>query len=294
MTSYRRSDPTLSILQFVGRVLTWEWIARAFVSFFHALLTQDLQLEGIPLQGDLSDWIEHLEKRPFGAFSRRGSGWQGAMGLWHCCQLLWMLREPNSAKELIYQVQKLLPAKDLTELEESCRSRDFAGLNLGCQKILERAGPNWRLNVLECVQMVRAAQAGFRCLALYKENPIYFIERARRGDQDAALDLIRLDKLFLTDACTREVLRKAVLEHNYRFSERLSVAIEYKAEFTRRHAFQVYFYGLFALRIELPKIFELQMTLDPEGTEFPGDFAFERYVERRRRDLTFLPTASDS
>ena len=216
------------------------------------------------------------------------------MGLWPCCQLLWMLREPNSAKELIYQVQKLLPAKDLTELEESCRSRDFAGLNLGCQKILERAGPNWRFNILECLEALRAAQAGFRCLALYKANLVYFIERARRGDQDAALDLIRLDKLFLADACTREVLRKAVLEHDYRFSERLSVAIEYKAEFTRRHAFQVYFYGLFALGIELPKIFELQMTLDPAGTEFPGDYGFERYIERRRKDLTFLPMASDS
>jgi hypothetical protein len=251
-------------------------------------------VQEIPLQGDLSDWIERLEKLPFSVFSGSSSGWRDVRGLWHCCQLLRRLREPNGAKEVIYQAQKLLSTEAQNELEESCRNRDFAGLNLRCQKILERAGSNWRFNSLEFLEMFRALQVGFRCLALYKANPIYLIERARQGDQDAALDLIRLDKLFLTDACTREVLRRAVLEQDCRFSERLSVAIGYKAEFTRRHAFQVYFYGLFALGIELPKIFELQTTLDPEGIEFPGDFAFERYLERRRKDLTFQPLASDS
>lgn len=294
MTSHRRSEPTLSTLKFVGRVLTSGWIARLLLSFFHALLTEDLNLEGVPLQGNLSDWIERLEKRPFAAFSSKGSGWRGVRGLWHCCQLLWMLREPNSAKEVIYQAQKLLPAKDLTELENSCRSRDFAGLNLGCHKILERAGPNWKLDVPEFLETFKAAQVGFRCLALYKTTPILLIDRARQGDQRAALDLVKLDKLFQTDACTQEVLRKAALENDYGFSEKLSGAIEYRAQFTRRHAFQVYFYGLFALGIELPKIFELQTTLDPEGTEFPGDYGFERYLERRRKDLTLLHIASDS
>ena len=285
MTSHRRSEQTLSTLKFVGRVVTWEWIARALVSFFHALLTEDLNLEGVPLQGYLSDWIERLEKHPFTAFSSRGSGWRSVRGLWHWCQLLWMLREPNSVKEISYLAQKLLPAKDLTELEKSCTSRDFAGLRLRCQKILERAGPNWKLDVLEFLETLKAAQVAFRCLALYKTTPILLVERARQGDQRAALDLVKLDKLFLTDACTQEVLRKAALENDCGFSGKLSGAIEYKAQFTRRHAFQVYFYGLFALGIELPLVFKLQMTLDPEGSEFPGDYGFERFFQRRRKDL---------
>jgi hypothetical protein len=294
MAFHRRSEPTLSTLKFVGRVLTWGWIARSLVSLLHALLTVDLHRDGCPLQGDLSDWVERLEKHPFAAFGCRGSGWRGVMGVWYCSQLLWKLHQLDSAKEVIYQAQKLLPAKDLTELEDFWRIRDFAGLNVRCQKILERTAPNWRLNVLECLETLRAAQVTFRSLASCKTNPIYLIERARQGDQDAALDLIRLDKLFLTDACTREVLRKATFEDDSGFSARLAAAIEYKAEFTRRHAFQVYLYGLFALGIELPKIFELHTTLDPEGTEFPGDYGFERYVERRRKDLAFRAIASDS
>jgi hypothetical protein len=73
---------------------------------------------------------------------------------------------------------------------------------------------------------------------------------------------------------------------------RLQGAIAYKAEFARRHAFQIYFYGLFALGIKLPEIYKLRMTLDPEGSEFSGDYGFERYVERRRNDL--LPIGRDS
>jgi len=290
---HRRSDPTLFTPKFVGRVVTWGWIARSLVSFFHALLTVDLHLEWFPLNGELSDWIERLKKRPLAAFSKRGSGWRGARGLWHCCQLLWMLREPNSANEIIYPAQRLLPAKDRTELEDCWRIRDFAGLNLRCRKILERAGPNWKLDVVKSLETLKAAQVAFRCLALYKTNPIYLIERARQGDQGAALDLVRLDKQFLTDACTREVLRKT-LETDRGFSGKLSGAIEYKAEFTRRHAFQVYFYCVFALGTELPTVFHLQSTLDPLGSEFPGNYAFERFLERRRNDLTFLPIASDS
>jgi len=294
MTPHRRNKPTLSTLKFVGRVVTWDWIARSLVSFFHALLTEDLRLERFPLQADLSDWIERLEKRPFGAFSRMGSGWRGVRGLWHCCQLLWTLREPNSANEIIYPAQKLLLAKDRTELEDCCRIRDIAGLNLRCQKILERAGKNWRFDLQDCIGTLRAAQVTFRCLALYKVNPIHLIERARQGDQPAVLELVKLDKLFLTDACIHEVLRKTAVEPDFGFWEKLSGAIEYQAEFTRRHAFQVYFYSLFALGIELPSVFQLQSTVDPQGSEFPGDYAFEKFFERRRKDLTFLPTASDS
>ena len=177
------------------------------------------------------------------------------------------------ARSRIFWHRRLRPAKSRLVQDFSSSARSF---------------------VLEFLETLKAAQVAFRCLALYKTTPILPIERARQGDQRAALDLVKLDKLFLTDACTQEVLRKAALEHDYGFSERLSGAIEYKAEFTRRHAFQVYFYGLFALGIELPSVFKLQMTLDPEGSEFPGDYGFERFFERRRKDLTFLPIASDS
>lgn len=292
--SSRRREPTLLALKFVGRVMTWDWIARSLVSFFHALLTEDLPQDVFPLRGDLSDWIEGVGKSPFAALSSRGSGWGNFKGLWNCCQLLWNLRDRVRAKKFVYQVEKRLPAKDLAELEDCWRVQDLVALRSRCLTILERTKPTRRFDVRKCFEGLRATQVVFRCLALYKTDPIDLIERARRGDRDAALLLIKLDRLFLTDPCTREVLRKAALECDSGFSERLPAALDYKAEFNRRHAYQVYFYCLFALGIEIPKIFELQSILDPEGSEFPGEYAFERFFERRRKDLAFRPVASDS
>jgi hypothetical protein len=294
MTYLRRVKPTLSPRKFVGQVLTWEWIARSLIDFLHGLLAEDLPMEGFSLEGDLSDWIERLRERRFAVFVGGNSSWRGLKGPWQCCKLMWDFRQVNNAKELIHQAHKLLPAKDLEELEDCCKNRDFAGLDLRLQRTLKGIGPKWRFRVSEYLEMMRALQAAFRCIALYKANPIHLIERARTGDQDAALDLIKIDQLFLTDPCTQRVLRKAALDQDQEFSEKLAWAMEYKPEFTRRHALQVYFYGLFAFGIELPKICDLQLTLDPDGKEFPGDFAFERFVERRRNDIAFRALPGNS
>ena len=67
--------------------------------------------------------------------------------------------------------------------------------------------------------------------------------------------------------------------------EQLARAEKYKAEFTRRDACTLYVWYLHALRIKFPPMHKLLMVLDPDGSVFPGFYAFERFVQRRRKEV---------
>jgi hypothetical protein len=45
---------------------------------------------------------------------------------------------------------------------------------------------------------------------------------------------------------------------------------------------------LFQLEIELPKYADFQKWFDPEGEIFPGDYAFEKFVQRCRNEFERL------
>src|SRR5438876_6248895 len=101
----------------------------------------------------------------------------------------------------------------------------------------------------------------------------------------AVLDLIKLDKLFLLDSCTEQVLGKALLSGDKAFNDQLARAQLFKPVFTRRDACEIYMILLAGLRINLPSYVKLRMILDPECKTFPGNYDFQKCFERRKKQI---------
>ena len=132
---------------------------------------------------------------------------------------------------------------------------------------------------------MRATRALFLCTALYGTNPLILIARAWRGERNAVLDLVKVDKLFLQDPCTQSVIRQASLQNDREFLGQLANAQRYQPVLRTRDLFHIYFYVLFLweeLGQALPRMDELQRLLDPRGTKFVGVYAFERDLQRCR------------
>ena len=97
--------------------------------------------------------------------------------------------------------------------------------------------------------------------------------------------MIKLDKLFLLDSCTEQVLGKALLSADKSFNDQLARAQRFKPVFTRRDACEFYMILLAGLQINLPPYFKLRMILDPDCTTFPGNYAFQKCFERRKKQI---------
>jgi len=290
MNRPRAQEPTLRVPKFVGIVLTSEWVAQVLLAYLTTLLSTDLNFKDVPRKGNLSDWIKRLQKGPFTVGAVRISLWKAPTYLWHCLELLCALRDPVKRNEIVHQLKKHVSSKDLDYMQACLSNRDFREFDDRWKQIGRKAGLRSRFDILEVLWLLRAAQTGFRCIA-HKTNPLVLINRACQGDRQAVLDLVKVDKLFLIDTCTQEVISKAILENDRRFIEQLARAENYKPVFTHRDACQIYLYILFLLRIKLPTIYKLRGVLDPEGTEFRGNYGFEKFVERRRNEIQPLQVA---
>jgi hypothetical protein len=145
------------------------------------------------------------------------------------------------------------------------------------------------------VQGVRAALRAFRatvfCLDLYNIHPLVLITRASKGDVEAVLALIKVDKMFVHDNYTRSVIKDAESRNNRAFINQMARAMEYQPRLTRRGARHSYFTILFFLAdlgIALPTLHELWRILDPIGREYESLSAFERDFQRRRIDFNHV------
>jgi hypothetical protein len=132
----------------------------------------------------------------------------------------------------------------------------------------------------------RASRAGAFCMLLYRENPLSLIEQARSGNPEAVIKLIKIDKLFLTDSCTSQVIRRAELQNDRSFLGQLTRAINYKPKTGWRQGCRLYMYILFMLGAKMPSLTALWSRVDPEGTKFGTFDAFEKFVERSRKEFT--------
>jgi hypothetical protein len=144
------------------------------------------------------------------------------------------------------------------------------------------------------LKMLRATRATMICLAIHEMHPLLLITRASKGDRRATLDLIKVDKLFLHDGCTENVIKCAELMNDHSFLEQLARAQNYQPKLRVREIQHLYFYLLFLLeRMEntrLPKGYELWRILDPRAREYDSLDAFERDFQRRRRGFEQIIT----
>ena len=140
----------------------------------------------------------------------------------------------------------------------------------------------------EWLKLARAACASFRCMAFLGEHPVVLISRASKGDRRAVLDLIKMDKMFLSDESCRATIRKAGLNDDTRFLGQLQRASKYRHRAHRRDLLRLYIFALIACEqfgVPIPHLSELWAKLDPLGREYESLAAFEKDFQRRRREL---------
>ncbi|MBI3477559.1 MAG: hypothetical protein HY010_17640 [Acidobacteria bacterium] len=136
------------------------------------------------------------------------------------------------------------------------------------------------------LKLLRATRALAMCLSVHETHPLSLIARATRGDGRAVLDLIKIDKLFLHDSCTQQLIKKAELRNDHAFMEQLARAQTYTTRLSAREMQRLYFYQLFLMEqggISLPTQHELWRVLDPQGRQYRSLSAFEKDFQRRRR-----------
>jgi hypothetical protein len=179
--------------------------------------------------------------------------------------------------------------------------KDFATFDTAFTELAKQVGNLWvpgfrppfPVSFDAAVQMSRAVRVTSVCTVLQKVHPLTLIARALNGDQEAVVDLVRADKLFLMDRCTQNVIRDAGLRNDQPFMGRLASAQKYQPRLRRRDLIHIYLYLLFLLELAgqpLPRIDELQRLVDPEGREFEGIYAFERNLQRQRELWTQMWT----
>src|SRR5450755_1813142 len=99
----------------------------------------------------------------------------------------------------------------------------------------------------ESLKMLRANRALAMCLSLHEAHPLLLMVRAAKGDRQAALDLIKVDKLFLHDRCTENLIKKAGLQNDRAFMRQLARAQVFVPKLSTREIQRLYFYQLFLM-----------------------------------------------
>lgn len=148
----------------------------------------------------------------------------------------------------------------------------------------------------EWLKLLRAARASFRCIAFLGEHPIVLISRASKGDRRAVLDLVKMDKMFLSDGCCRATFRTAGLNDDTRFLAQLQRASNYRHKTRRRDLLRLYIFVLITCErfgVPIPHLSELWTKVDPFGREYKSLAAFEKDFQRCRRELENMIKAAE-
>lgn len=275
---------TIPGVKFVAsKVFTSERWASFFVDFLTELMSADMDMGRLPLPSiEISEWIRRLQKLELG---KDIASWRGLLGVYRIAQAFKRIQDPWFAERLMKQVNQALPAESLSAIQANLERSQFGEVNRLCKEALRKAGGDGDIDVVGLIAIIRATQTAYRCVARYRISPIELIENARNGDRKAVLTLIKLDKLFLLDSCTQDVLQKALLSGDQSFNDQVARAQLFKPRFTRRDGCEVYMVILVALRLKLPPLAQLRMVLDPDGTAFPKTYDFEKCFERRKRTV---------
>lgn len=165
---------------------------------------------------------------------------------------------------------------------------EFASQILGASGLPKALFTHMLTSPTDLLKLLRASRALFRCMAFLREHPVVLISRASQGDRRAVLDLIKMDKMFLSDACCRETIRKAGLNDETKFLAQLQRASNYTHKARRRDILRLYMFVLIIcerLGVPIPPLPELYKKLDRFGREYKSLAAFEKDFQRSRSEL---------
>jgi len=257
-----------------------------------------------PVEGEISNWIEEAAQKPIhpGASAAQATT-NRTVERDVLRQSLALNVDPRSEEE--QQIATLLSnisPEDAQRLTSALHSNDVESIQAARSAIVNKLGERVKDGMTPAraaafgaiVGRGRAARAAALCLLLYKIDPTVLINRARNGDVQAVLHLIRLDRLFLTDSCTAKVIRQAEFQNDRPFFRKLATAVKYKPQLGWKRGCRLYLYILFAMGQPLPSLVKLQLRVDPDGTRFRSFPAFERFVQRCGKDFENIQTNSST
>lgn len=293
-----KSNPTNRKAKFVAPEEERSRQLRRLLAGLLRFFRKERPLPGTP--GEISFWVCQLWGLSSMRHSGRGIEMDGSAA--EIAQWLGSLGpdlSPGKIDELTARSRAIPSDARIREMLQAANNGDLAAFNAGYQEAVQRLidlwlpgfVPSFPVSFDVMAQIIRALRANLICTALDRVHPLTLIARAWKGDQQAVFSLVRADRLFLQDRCTQAVIRKAALENNQQFMDELAGAQKHQPRLRRRDLLHIYFDFLFILEMfgqALPRIDELQRLLDPHGTIYKGDYAFERDLQRQRDRFTAM------
>jgi len=294
--------PTNPTSNFVGSELQRSRAVRSFLAGLLRRLRRVVPVESTEEKGTLSAWIFSMHgiaqdaSNPHKHTTRRYS--ETAFG-----QLVdWMGKvfspylNPRMIERAKVQSEELqketvdslrqIPNADLQDLnsilpEKAARLLDVWGVPREFYSVDD-------ISVGTVRQQLRSLRALLVCFQINKIHVLTLIARAEKGQRQAVLDLVKVDRMFLHDPCTDAVIRQAEMLNDRYFLDQLTRAQEYRLKPKVRALHHLYLHLLFMIErfgVPLPTMHELWRILDPRTTEYESLQSFERDVERRRIDF---------
>jgi hypothetical protein len=274
------------------------------VELVRLLVREEVSAGKHQIEGEVSDWATNLEKSllPPRTTRQPKSPEQSAERLF--AMQMSTVRElgvPTTLRQL-GRFMENVTAKDLQMALQACRKGDATTLSI-CNEVAERIARRIGLSSDGVVDprilfpKLRAARTLLLCFAIHRQRPTVLISRAKRGDRRAALDLVKVDPLFMHDHCTAAVMRQAELQNDRQFLQQVARAQRHRPQMSGRTRGKipqrVHLYLLFLAErwfgglIPLPAFRRWQL-VDPEGQDFDNEKAFERFSQRCRKEFDLL------
>lgn len=295
MDKLKQHEPTFPTPILVGSGSSADQAVDFLLNAVEWALKQDNPALLYPIEGEISNWIEQLCE------TSNQVGNPGTPDTTSKTVERDVLRglfapfadQRNPDEQQIVGLLSGISLEEAERLASALYSNDVKSIEAARSAILGKLGKQItteltpsRLSALgSIVGKSRAGRAEALCLVLYKTHATVLIDRARHGDVQAVLDLIKVDRLFLTDSCTAKVIRDALFQNDQPFFNQLARAITYKRQLGWKKGCRLYLYVLFAMAVPLPPLVTIHLRVDPQGTRFRTFAAFEKFVERCREDF---------
>lgn len=207
MADRKKDQPTSSVPIVVGSGPGGEHAVEFLLTVADWVLREEeVALLG-PIEGEISEWIAQLWTKTI-QFDRRDPSRlnEAAIQQEVLRESFAIMADPCDQKEK--QFTNLLgdiSLDDTQEIMAAVQKGDGSEVNQVRSEIIAKLIPKFRKLITRenvasfsaLVKRCRAGRAGALCLVLYKEHPLSLIARARGGDRQAVLNLIKVDKLFL-------------------------------------------------------------------------------------------------
>jgi hypothetical protein len=294
MADQEKGKPTTPVPILVASGFGGDHAAEFYLTLMDWLLRDEMSLLG-DLAGEISAWLRECFAKPV-QFERHNIPEQnkGAVQREVMREFFAITADPRKKGEM--QIGSLLEgvySEDLNRTLEALQRGDHSAAEKIRAGLVERLSQIFKKQVTKesisalgsLVARGRASRAGALCMVLYKRNPLSLIEQACGGNREAVLKLIKVDKLFLTDSCTAQVIRRAGLQNDRIFLGQLARAVTYKPKTNWRQGCRLYIYMFCMLGVEMPSSTALWHRVDPDEKHFASLGAFEKFVERSRKEF---------